>query len=122
MVYLRPETAQGIYVNFLNVQSTARQQVPFGIAQIGKAFRNEITPGNFTFRTREFEQMEMQFFVEPGSDPEWFERWRDARMRWMLEGGWACPPTGCATIRTKNLPTTPARRATSSSFRWDHWG
>jgi glycyl-tRNA synthetase len=85
VVYLRPETAQGIYVNFLNVQSTARQRVPFGIAQIGKAFRNEITPGNFTFRTREFEQMEMQFFVEPGSDPEWFERWRDARMRWMLE-------------------------------------
>ncbi|MDQ3522759.1 MAG: glycine--tRNA ligase [Gemmatimonadota bacterium] len=85
VVYLRPETAQGIYVNFLNVQSTARQRVPFGIAQIGKAFRNEITPGNFTFRTREFEQMEMQFFVEPGSDPEWFERWREARMRWMLE-------------------------------------
>jgi glycyl-tRNA synthetase len=85
VVYLRPETAQGIYVNFLNVQTTARQRVPFGIAQIGKAFRNEITPGNFTFRTREFEQMEMQFFVEPGSDAEWFERWRDARIRWMTE-------------------------------------
>ena len=84
-VYLRPETAQGIYVNFLNVQTTARQRVPFGIAQIGKAFRNEITPGNFTFRTREFEQMEMQFFVEPGTDEEWFERWRDARFRWMRE-------------------------------------
>ena len=85
VVYLRPETAQGIYVNFLNVQTTARQKVPFGIAQIGKAFRNEITPGNFTFRTREFEQMEMQFFVKPGTDEEWFERWRDARMRWMRD-------------------------------------
>ncbi|MEX2571465.1 MAG: glycine--tRNA ligase [Gemmatimonadota bacterium] len=83
VVYLRPETAQGIYVNFLNVQTTARQRVPFGIAQIGKAFRNEITPGNFIFRTREFEQMEMQFFVEPGTDDEWFERWKAARMEWM---------------------------------------
>ncbi|HEX6598568.1 MAG TPA: glycine--tRNA ligase, partial [Gemmatimonadaceae bacterium] len=70
VVYLRPETAQGIFVNFLNVQQSTRQKVPFGIAQIGKAFRNEITPGNFIFRTREFEQMEMQFFVEPGSDME----------------------------------------------------
>jgi glycyl-tRNA synthetase len=85
VVYLRPETAQGIYVNFLNVQTTARQRVPFGIAQIGKAFRNEITPGNFTFRTREFEQMEMQFFVEPGTDDEWFERWREARLEWMRD-------------------------------------
>jgi glycyl-tRNA synthetase len=81
-VYLRPETAQGIFVNFLNVQQSARQKIPFGIAQIGKAFRNEITPGNFTFRTREFEQMEMQFFVEPGTDGRWFEEWREARMRW----------------------------------------
>ncbi|HLL46425.1 MAG TPA: glycine--tRNA ligase, partial [Longimicrobiaceae bacterium] len=84
-VYLRPETAQGIFVNFLNVQTSARQKVPFGIAQIGKAFRNEITPGNFTFRTREFEQMEMQFFVEPGSDGEWFEYWRERRMTWHKE-------------------------------------
>jgi glycyl-tRNA synthetase len=84
-VYLRPETAQGIFVNFLNVQTSARQKVPFGIAQIGKAFRNEITPGNFTFRTREFEQMEMQFFVEPGSDGEWFEYWRERRMTWHRE-------------------------------------
>ncbi len=89
VVYLRPETAQGIYVNFLNVQTTARQRVPFGIAQVGKAFRNEITPGNFIFRTREFEQMEMQFFVEPGSDEEWFERWKDARMEWMRDLGLA---------------------------------
>ncbi|MGH7591910.1 MAG: glycine--tRNA ligase, partial [Gemmatimonadales bacterium] len=82
VVYLRPETAQGIYVNYLNVLNSSRQRVPFGIAQIGKAFRNEITPGNFTFRTREFEQMEMQFFVTPGSDLEWFERWREWRMAW----------------------------------------
>ncbi|HSM59247.1 MAG TPA: glycine--tRNA ligase [Longimicrobiales bacterium] len=81
-VYLRPETAQGIYVNFLNIQGTARQRVPFGIAQIGKAFRNEITPGNFVFRTREFEQAEMQFFVKPGDDEEWFERWKADRMAW----------------------------------------
>ncbi|MDP2957215.1 MAG: glycine--tRNA ligase [Longimicrobiales bacterium] len=81
-VYLRPETAQGIYVNFLNVQGTARQKVPFGIAQIGKAFRNEITPGNFIFRTREFEQAEMQFFVKPGEDEAWFERWKAERMAW----------------------------------------
>ncbi len=84
VVYLRPETAQGIYVNFLNVQQSTRQKIPFGIAQIGKAFRNEITPGNFIFRTREFEQMEMQFFVEPGTDMEWFDRWKAERMTWHL--------------------------------------
>jgi glycyl-tRNA synthetase len=84
VVYLRPETAQGIFVNFLNVQQATRQKVPFGIAQIGKAFRNEITPGNFIFRTREFEQMEMQFFVEPGTDMEHFERWKEARLQWHL--------------------------------------
>ena len=83
VVYLRPETAQGSYVNFLNVLNAARQRVPFGIAQVGKAFRNEITPGNFIFRTREFEQMEMQFFVEPGTDDEWFEYWRQRRMDWV---------------------------------------
>ncbi|MBI3791621.1 MAG: glycine--tRNA ligase [Gemmatimonadetes bacterium] len=88
VVYLRPETAQGIFVNFLNVQQASRQKVPFGIAQIGKAFRNEITPGNFTFRTREFEQMEMQFFVDSQapagqkSDMEWFEFWKEQRMQW----------------------------------------
>ena len=82
VVYLRPETAQGIFVNFLNVQQSMRQKVPFGIAQIGKAFRNEITPGNFIFRTREFEQMEMQFFVEPESSMTWFEYWKQERMQW----------------------------------------
>ena len=87
VVYMRPETAQGIYVNYLNVLQSSRQKVPFGIAQIGKAFRNEITPGNFIFRTREFEQMEMQFFVKPGEDAEWFERWRVLRMAWHQELG-----------------------------------
>jgi glycyl-tRNA synthetase len=82
VIYLRPETAQGIYVNYLNVLQSSRQKIPFGIAQIGKAFRNEITPGNFIFRTREFEQMEMQFFVRPGTEGEWFERWRGLRMAW----------------------------------------
>jgi len=87
VVYLRPETAQGIYVNYLNVLQSSRQKVPFGIAQIGKAFRNEITPGNFTFRTREFEQMEMQFFVKPGEDERWFEEWKTARMQWHVDLG-----------------------------------
>ena len=82
VVFLRPETAQGIYVNFLNVKNSSRQKVPFGIAQIGKAFRNEITPGNFIFRTREFEQMEMQFFVHPSEDEKWFEYWREQRWKW----------------------------------------
>ncbi|WP_402469348.1 glycine--tRNA ligase [Isoptericola aurantiacus] len=80
--YLRPETAQGIFVNFANVAAASRQKPPFGIAQIGKSFRNEITPGNFIFRTREFEQMEMEFFVEPGTDAEWHQYWIDTRMAW----------------------------------------
>lgn len=87
VVYLRPETAQGIYVNYLNVQQSSRQKIPFGIAQVGKAFRNEITPGNFTFRTREFEQMEMQFFVKPGEDGKWFEYWKAERMKWVQRLG-----------------------------------
>jgi len=87
VVYLRPETAQGIYVNFLNVLQPSRQKVPFGIAQIGKAFRNEITPGNFIFRTREFEQMEMQYFVHPSEDQKWFDYWKEQRWNWYLELG-----------------------------------
>ena len=87
VVYLRPETAQGIYVNYLNVMQASRQKIPFGIAQIGKAFRNEITPGNFIFRTREFEQMEMQFFVKPGEDDRWFDEWRELRMQWHIDLG-----------------------------------
>ncbi|MBD8505607.1 glycine--tRNA ligase [Hoyosella sp. G463] len=80
--YLRPETAQGIFVNFANVMTSARKKPPFGIGQIGKSFRNEITPGNFIFRTREFEQMEMEFFVEPGTDEEWHQYWIDYRLKW----------------------------------------
>jgi glycyl-tRNA synthetase len=87
LAYLRPETAQGIFVNFKNVTQTSRVKVPFGIAQQGKSFRNEITPGNFIFRTREFEQMEMEFFVEPGTDEEWHEYWLDQRWNWYLNLG-----------------------------------
>ncbi|MCX6785889.1 MAG: glycine--tRNA ligase [Candidatus Komeilibacteria bacterium] len=86
-IYLRPETAQGIYVNFLNVLSSVRQKLPFGIAQIGKAFRNEITPGNFIFRMREFEQMEMQFFVNPKEADKWFGYWQAERLKWYLSLG-----------------------------------
>lgn len=85
--YLRPETAQGIFVNFENVMRTSRLKPPFGIAQIGKSFRNEITPGNFIFRTREFEQMEMEFFVVPGSDEQWHQTWIDTRMQWYTDLG-----------------------------------
>lgn len=87
MHYLRPETAQGIFVNFANVLQASRMKPPFGIAQIGKSFRNEITPGNFIFRTREFEQMEMEFFVEPGSDETWHEYWMNERMNWYVDLG-----------------------------------
>src|SRR5215212_5167546 len=87
LAYLRPETAQGIFVNFKNVLQTSRVKVPFGIAQIGKSFRNEITPGNFIFRTREFEQMEMEFFVKPGTDAEWHEYWIEERFNWYLNLG-----------------------------------
>jgi glycyl-tRNA synthetase len=87
VVYLRPETAQGIFVNFLNVQGSSRQKLPFGIAQIGKAFRNEINTKNFLFRTREFEQMEMQYFVKPGTDETWFEYWRAQRLQWFVNLG-----------------------------------
>jgi glycyl-tRNA synthetase len=93
IAYLPPETAQGIFVNFANVAATMRRKLPFGIAQIRKSFRNEITPGNFVFRTLEFEQMELEYFVEPGTDEEWFERWVDERERWYLDLG----------IRAENL-------------------
>ena len=87
VIYLRPETAQGMFVDFLAVQQSARKKIPFGIAQQGKSFRNEITPGNFIFRTREFEQMEMEFFVKPGTDEEWHDYWLDQRMNWYLDLG-----------------------------------
>ena len=86
-VYLRPETAQGIFVNFQNVQRTARKKLPFGVAQVGKSFRNEITPGNFIFRIREFEQMELEFFCKPGTDLEWFNYWRAFCRDWLLKLG-----------------------------------
>jgi glycyl-tRNA synthetase len=89
LAYLRPETAQGIFINFKNIQQTSRKKIPFGIGQIGKSFRNEITPGNFIFRTREFEQMEMEFFVRPGTDEDWHERWIQSRMDWYLGLGLA---------------------------------
>ncbi|MFB9320153.1 glycine--tRNA ligase [Cryptosporangium minutisporangium] len=87
LAYLRPETAQGIFINYRNVEQTARKKPPFGIAQQGKSFRNEITPGNFIFRTREFEQMEMEFFVPPGTDEEWHQYWIDTRLQWYVDLG-----------------------------------
>ncbi len=84
-IFLRPETAQGIFVNFKNVQRTSRKKIPFGIGQIGKSFRNEITPGNFTFRTREFEQMELEFFCEPGQDIQWYNYWKEFCMKWLVD-------------------------------------
>lgn len=86
-IFLRPETAQGIFVNFKHVQRTMRKKIPFGIGQIGKSFRNEITPGNFTFRTREFEQMELEFFCKPGEDMKWFQYWRETCYQWLLQLG-----------------------------------
>ena len=86
-LYLRPETAQGIFVNFANIQRTTRRKIPFGVAQIGKSFRNEITPGNFIFRIREFEQMELEFFCQPGTDLDWFRYWKDYCHRWLLSLG-----------------------------------
>ena len=86
-IYLRPETAQGIFVNFANIQRTTRRKLPFGVAQVGKSFRNEITPGNFTFRTREFEQMELEFFIKPGTNMEWFQYWREYCYNWLLSLG-----------------------------------
>jgi glycyl-tRNA synthetase len=97
VVYLRPETAQGMFVDFRTVQQVSRQKVPFGVAQIGKAFRNEITPSNFIFRTREFEQMEMEFFVKPGTDDQWFEYWVEERLNWFLDLG----------VRKENLRVRP---------------
>ncbi len=97
LVYLRPETAQGIFVNFENVLTTSRRKLPFGIAQIGKAFRNEITTGNFTFRSREFEQMEIEYFVKPGTDEEWHKKWIDDRLNWYIRFG----------IRRENLRLRP---------------
>jgi glycyl-tRNA synthetase len=97
-IYLRPETAQGIFVNFLNVQKSGRMKIPFGIAQIGKAFRNEIVARQFIFRMREFEQMEMQFFIRPGTQKQWYEYWKEERMKWHLSLGIPQSNTGFMTM------------------------
>ncbi|MGH2442080.1 MAG: glycine--tRNA ligase [Chloroflexota bacterium] len=107
LAYLRPETAQGTFVNFKNILQTTNQKVPFGIAQVGKSFRNEITTGNFIFRSREFEQMEMEFFVKPGSDDEWFQFWRNQRMQW-----W----THDLGIRTENIQLRDHQAAELSHY------
>jgi len=104
LTYLRPETAQAIFVQFKNVLEVARKKLPFGIAQIGKAFRNEINPRNFTFRSREFEQMELEFFVKPGTGQEWLEYWKEERIKWYIEIG----------IPREKIPTCPRRNAKQS--------
>jgi glycyl-tRNA synthetase len=97
-IYLRPETAQGIFVNFLNVQKTGRMKIPFGIAQVGKAFRNEIVARQFIFRMREFEQMEMQYFIRPHTQKKWYEHWKEERMKWHLSLGIERENTGSMTM------------------------
>ena len=114
-LYLRPETAQGIFVNFLNVQKSGRMKVPFGIAQIGKAFRNEIVARQFIFRMREFEQMEMQFFVRPGSELEWFQHWKEERMQWHLALG---IPAECYRFHDHEKLAHYANAATDIEFRF----
>ena len=118
-VYLRPETAQGMFVNFANVLQTSRKKPPFGIAQVGKSFRNEITPGNFIFRTREFEQMEMEFFVPPAEGPKWYEYWCNARLQWYIDLG--IPRRDAAPARrttpTSSATTRPAPATSSSCSR-----
>ena len=106
--YLRPETAQGIFVNFANIQRTTRRKLPFGVCQVGKAFRNEITPGNFTFRTREFEQMECEFFCKPGTDLEWFSYWKDYCENWLLSLG---IKKEHLRLRDQSLPSWPSTAA-----------
>ena len=110
VAYLRPETAQGLFISFPHVQLVSRRKVPFGIANIGKSFRNEITPGNFIFRTREFEQMEMEFFVKPGTDEEWHQRWIDDRMAWYTDLGYRRTTFGCMSTPGEAVPLLEANR------------
>ena len=120
VAYLRPETAQGIFVNFANVQTTTRKKPPFGIAQIGKSFRNEITPGNFIFRTREFEQMEMEFFVPPEDADRWFEYWCDERVRWFVEYG---IPESRLRLRPHDAEELSHYSAATADVEFDYpWG
>lgn len=114
-IYLRPETAQGIFVNFLNVQKTGRMKLPFGIAQIGKAFRNEIVARQFIFRMREFEQMEMQFFVKPGTELDWFSHWKEARMKWHRAWGSAMKTTVSMTMTSWRITQTPQLTSNTGS-------
>ena len=115
LAYLRPETAQGIFVNFQNVLDTMRRKLPFGVAQIGKAFRNEVTPGNFTFRTREFEQMEIEYFVKPGEDEAAHQMWIDARTQWYLDLGIAKDRLMAREQDRTSWPTTPSAASTWST-------
>ena len=120
IAYLRPETAQGIFVNFFNVQSSMRRKLPFGIAQQGKSFRNEITPGNFIFRTREFEQMEMEFFVKPGADDEWYSYWVEARHKWYLRYG-VNPESLRLRVHEKEELSHYAKATTDIEYKYP-WG
>ena len=112
-VYLRPETAQGIFVNFPAIQRTTRKKLPFGVCQVGKSFRNEITPGNFIFRIREFEQMELEFFCQPGTDLEWFQYWREFCRKWLVDLG--LKEENLRLRDPKSWPSTPRPPPTSSS-------
>src|SRR5699024_9308748 len=105
-IYLRPETAKGIFVNFKNVQRPMRKKMPLGVSQIGKSVRNEITPGNFTFRTREFEQMELEFFCKPGEDGKWYEYWKDFSKQWLLDLGLTEETCVCVIIQKKSYLIT----------------
>jgi glycyl-tRNA synthetase len=123
--YLRPETAQGIFVNFLNVMQASRKKPPFGIAQTGKSFRNEITPGNFIFRTREFEQMEMEFFVKPGTDEDWHQYWIDERTRWYTDLGIKADNLRTTSTRRRSCRTTPSAPSDIEyrfNFAGSEWG
>jgi glycyl-tRNA synthetase len=113
-VYLRPETAQGIFVNFENVVTTSRKKLPLGIAQIGKSFRNEITTGNFIFRTREFEQCELEYFVKPGTDDQWLDYWVKERFNWYVKLGSERRTCACASMTRMSLLTTPRTVMTST--------
>ncbi|NNG26940.1 MAG: glycine--tRNA ligase, partial [Ignavibacteriaceae bacterium] len=122
VVFLRPETAQGIFVNFLNVQSASRQKLPFGIAQVGKAFRNEINTKNFLFRTREFEQMEMQYFINPKDDTRWYTFWREKRCEWFKEMGMTSSKLRYHDILEEDLPHY-AKAATDIEYEFPFgWG
>ena len=121
LAYLRPETAQGIFINYLNVQQSARKKPPFGIGQIGKSFRNEITPGNFIFRTREFEQMEMEFFVKPGEDAEWHQYWIDTGSRGSPTSASTRTTCGCSSTRSEKL-SHYSKRTVDIEYRFGFTG